>query len=509
MFLIFSAVFIGTLVSTPSKASVEEGRLLDDLLQKYNSIERPVADHNEAIIVKMQLLLQQILEVDAKNQLIKMVIWVQQEWNDYKMRWDPSEYGGIAEVILPSSSSLWKPDVLLFNSAEDSFDNSFPVNAVVSYNGDILFVPPGIIKTSCNIDITWFPFDEQICCLRFGSWTYKTSRLDLSVNKPNVSAKHDIDLTYYVENSEWELIATPADRLLKPFLNDSFTELHFRLHIRRKIPYYVMNWIIPSIIISLNNLLGFMLPSECGEKITLQTTNLLAVTVFLGQVTAVTPTSSKLPVIGIFFSFSMVILGCSVMMTILVVNLHFRMPDTYEMNPWVRKAFLEWLPWLLLMQRPGYNFRKPKTKIDAPEHKTLLVQNNDDTQSSGDDDNSAPFCRSRKKSDAILKQMMLRRQGMTVPKNSMEECLLRIERLMLEYSMFFKDVRSYLEEDEKDKTSQADWRYIAKVVDRLCLFAFTFSILLAFLFLLINMRRTMTSSFKSSLIPCVPQNTNY
>lgn len=31
-----------------------------------------------------------------------------------------------------------------------------------------------------------------------------------------------------------------------------------------------MNWIIPSIIISLSNLLGFMLPSECGEKITLR-----------------------------------------------------------------------------------------------------------------------------------------------------------------------------------------------------------------------------------------------
>lgn len=54
----------------------------------------------------------------------------------------------------------------LFSSAEDTFDNSFPVNFVVYYTGDILFVPPGIVKSSCNIDITWFPFDEQICCLR-------------------------------------------------------------------------------------------------------------------------------------------------------------------------------------------------------------------------------------------------------------------------------------------------------------------------------------------------------
>lgn len=30
--------------------------------------------------------------------------------------------------------------------------------------------------------------------------------MDLTVNKPNISPKHDMDLTYYIENSEWELI---------------------------------------------------------------------------------------------------------------------------------------------------------------------------------------------------------------------------------------------------------------------------------------------------------------
>ena len=34
------------------------------------------------------------------------------------------------------------------------------------------FVSPGIFKSSCQIDITWFPFDDQDCSLKFGSWTY-------------------------------------------------------------------------------------------------------------------------------------------------------------------------------------------------------------------------------------------------------------------------------------------------------------------------------------------------
>ncbi|VDD87124.1 unnamed protein product [Enterobius vermicularis] len=338
-------------------ASIEENRLLRDLRENYDSVERPVENHKEAVQVKVQVLLQQILEVVLLLFKITNYIKMYSEWKDYKMKWDPAEYGGILDLHLPSSGdgALWKPDILLFNSAEDTFDNSFPVNFVVYYTGDILFVPPGIVKSSCNIDITWFPFDEQICCLRYGSWSYATSQLDLHVNSANLSDKDHMDLTYYLENSEWELLGTPADRLLKPFLNDSFTELHFRLHIRRKKVYYFMNWIIPSIIISLNNLLGFMLPSECGEKITLRK--------FLNSCTLN---------LGIFFSFSIIILGCSVMMTILVVDIHFRMPDVYEMSPWVRKTFLEWLPWALLMKRPGHQFRMPKEGCNSYEQSYLL-----------------------------------------------------------------------------------------------------------------------------------------
>lgn len=43
---------------------------------------------------------------------------------------------------------------------------------VVTHNGSCLYVPPGIFKSTCKIDITWFPFDDQHCDMKFGSWTY-------------------------------------------------------------------------------------------------------------------------------------------------------------------------------------------------------------------------------------------------------------------------------------------------------------------------------------------------
>ncbi|KAK6043202.1 hypothetical protein COOONC_19292 [Cooperia oncophora] len=53
-----------------------------------------------------------------------------ESWVDHYLTWDPSEYGNIREVRLPISN-IWKPDVLLYNSVDQQFDSTWPVNAVV------------------------------------------------------------------------------------------------------------------------------------------------------------------------------------------------------------------------------------------------------------------------------------------------------------------------------------------------------------------------------------------
>lgn len=53
-------------------------------------------------------------------------------------------------------SLLWKPDLFLYNSASESFDATFPVNMVVSSNGRISQIPPGIFKSTCLV--SFFPW---------------------------------------------------------------------------------------------------------------------------------------------------------------------------------------------------------------------------------------------------------------------------------------------------------------------------------------------------------------
>ena len=76
----------------------------------------------------------------------------------------------------------------LFFSADEKFDGTYQTNVVVSHTGNCLYVPPGIFKSTCKIDITWFPFDDQKCDLKFGSWTYSGWQVFV---KKNVEKKNN------------------------------------------------------------------------------------------------------------------------------------------------------------------------------------------------------------------------------------------------------------------------------------------------------------------------------
>ena len=59
-----------------------------------------------------------------------------------------------------------------FFSADSNYEVTLMTKATVLYNGAIIWQPPAIYKSSCAIDVEYFPYDEQTCFLKMGSWTY-------------------------------------------------------------------------------------------------------------------------------------------------------------------------------------------------------------------------------------------------------------------------------------------------------------------------------------------------
>ena len=61
---------------------------------------------------------------------------------------------------------------ITFYSADGNFEVTLATKATLWYNGLVEWKPPAIYKSSCEIDVEYFPFDEQTCVMKFGSWTY-------------------------------------------------------------------------------------------------------------------------------------------------------------------------------------------------------------------------------------------------------------------------------------------------------------------------------------------------
>lgn len=117
--------------------------------------------------------------------------------------------------------------------------------------------------------------------------------------------------------------------------------------------FYTINLIIPCLFISFLTVLVFYLPSDCGEKVTLCISVLLSLTVFLLVITETIPsTSLVIPLVGEYLLFTMIFVTLSIVITVFVLNIHYRTPTTHTMPKWVKTVFLSLLPKVLLMQRP-------------------------------------------------------------------------------------------------------------------------------------------------------------
>nr|XP_006001908.1 PREDICTED: neuronal acetylcholine receptor subunit alpha-5 [Latimeria chalumnae] len=389
-----------------------EDCLFKDLFKDYQKWIRPVDHLNDTVRVKFGLAISQLVDVDEKNQLMTTNVWLRQEWVDVKLRWNPDDYAGITSIRVPSDS-IWIPDIVLYDNADGRFEGSI-TKTVVKYDGNIIWTQPANYKSSCTIDVTFFPFDLQNCSMKFGSWTYDGSQVDITLED------YHVDKREFFDNGEWEIITATGNRGNKtdgccwyPFITYSFI-------IRRLPLFYTLFLIIPCIGLSLLTILVFYLPSNGGEKISLCTSVLVSLTVFLLVIEEIIPSSSKvIPLIGEYLVFTMIFVTLSIVITVFAINIHHRSSSTHNpMAPWVRKIFLHKLPKILCMR--SHVDRYFTTKEEA---KTIY--------------------------------------GSEPSRNTLEAALDSI-RYITRHVMKENDVREVVE----------DWKFVAQVLDRMFLWTF-------------------------------------
>ncbi|CAH2087616.1 unnamed protein product [Euphydryas editha] len=411
------------------------------------------------------------------------------EWNDYKLKWNPEDYGGVETLHVPSEH-IWLPDIVLYNNADGNYEVTIMTKAILHHDGKVVWKPPAIYKSFCEIDVEYFPFDVQTCFMKFGSWSYDGYTVDLRHLKQTPDSDHigmGIDLSEYYISVEWDIMRVPATRNEKFYscCEEPYPDIIFNLTLRRKTLFYTVNLIIPCVGISFLSVLVFYLPSDSGEKISLCISILLSLTVFfLLLAEIIPPTSLTVPLLGKYLLFTMMLVTLSVVVTIVVLNVNFRSPVTHHMAPWVRKVFIDFLPRILCIQRP----EKPPDddENDKPTEVLTDVFGGDDMDGKfkewgceeyelpgmppspppppgGDDELFSPPPGSPCQID------------LDDGSPSLEKPYVREMEKTIEGSRF---IAQHVKNKDKFESVEDDWKYVAMVLDRIFLFAFTIACVL-------------------------------
>nr|WUR05317.1 nicotinic acetylcholine receptor alpha 8 subunit [Orius laevigatus] len=458
------------------EANPDAKRLYDDLLSNYNRLIRPVSNNTETLTVWMRLKMSQLLEMNLKNQVMTTNLWVEQKWIDYKLRWEPEEYGGVEMLYVPSEH-IWLPDIVLYNNADGNYEVTLMTKATLKYTGEVLWRPPAIYKSSCEINVLYFPFDEQSCTMKFGSWTYNGVQVDLKHmdQKPGSNfVDVGIDLTEFYLSVEWDILAVPATRNEEyyPCCAEPYSDITFNLTMRRKTLFYTVNLIIPCVGITFLTVLVFYLPSDSGEKVTLCSSILVSLTVFfLLLAEIIPPTSLAVPLLGKYLLFTMTIVSLSITVTVCVLNVHFRSPSTHEMKPWIKKVFLLYMPKMLMLRRPPYSPGDSYEENNYPD--TGYVYDGDfrdsvsdpyplDSKNSPTDTFESVAFRSEHRHQAH--SSMADRENM-LPRTMSPDVLSALEGVRF--------IAQHIKDSDKDNEVVEDWKYISMVLDKFFLWVFT------------------------------------
>ncbi|XP_040199065.1 neuronal acetylcholine receptor subunit alpha-3-like [Rana temporaria] len=466
-------LYVCTIILALSKVcacSNAEHKLYTTLFENYNPYIRPVENVSDPVIVQFEVSMSQLVKVDEVNQIMETNLWLKHIWNDYKLKWEPSRYGGIEFIRIPSSK-IWRPDIVLYNNAIGVFQVDDKAKAILKYTGDITWIPPSIFKSSCWIDVTYFPFDYQNCTMKFGSWTYDKAKIDLVM----IGSEMNLEDTW--ESGEWVIISAPGYKheIKYNCCVEIYQDITYYLYIRRLPLFYTIYIIIPCLLISCLTILVFYLPSDCGEKVTLCMSVLLSLTVFLLVITEIIPsTSLVIPLIGEYLLFTMIFVTLSIVITVFVLNVHYRTPKTHTMPSWVKKIFLEHLPKIMFMSRPSKEERSAlKSLMNSDIFNVTSICSSENRSC-----NDQVFCQDSSCPCGQMKRLYTSDTGCNLTRESSLESidnLLTKSLLSLEMREALENVHFIAENmrmQNEAKEIQNDWKYVAMVIDRIFLWVF-------------------------------------
>lgn len=179
-----------------------------------------------------------------------------------------------------------------------------------------------VLQSTCAVDIKYFPFDKQLCDIKFTAWSYSKLEIDLDVGSTGIL------LEEFSPNAQWDVVETYYIEV-----NSIEAAVIFQIELKRKSAFYIINVIAPIILLSILNVCTFLLPVASGEKAGYSVTVFLSLAVFLTIIASELPKNSDVvSLMSIYLTLMSMLSTFIVVMSLLQIRLSVRNEKQIPIN---------------------------------------------------------------------------------------------------------------------------------------------------------------------------------
>ncbi|XP_052820518.1 neuronal acetylcholine receptor subunit alpha-2-like [Mya arenaria] len=261
----------------------EEAKLMySRLLTNYDTRIRPIQNQTKPVYVNTKFVPLSVVEFDTSKQRFSMLGYFRIRWTDEQMIWRPKLFQYIDHVRL-ATTELWTPNIVISKSFDGHGGVGNPETDIlmVSWNGIVQWVPDSTYSVVCDVDIQYFPFDDQTCTV-----TYYAA--DETVDTVELDHYLGTDMSEYSENPSWLIVGASRNRYVKE--NNWYIDVKFRL--QRRANFAAFTLITPLMMLAFLNICVFLVPINSGEKGSFSVTMFLSYGIFFTMISDSLPHNS-------------------------------------------------------------------------------------------------------------------------------------------------------------------------------------------------------------------------
>ena len=304
----------------------------------YDIYQLPVPPLNEDQIKSAEREKRQqvipILEIDYHFGVIYVIAFAHGEisllggtslgWTDGYRAWNKSHIP--IDYVQLRLNELWHPQLLFVSTVRKRALKLFEPDDMVQIfsDGYVSLIRRNVLEGHCDVNYLRFPFDRQICQLQFSLERYFEYFFKPGFDVKLVPRNEcEAGLFEWFQNDEWDLVKVTQETRnytyqkiqhknqqheIKLTGNETFmTGFEVNITLQRYPHFYVVNILIPIIILSVMGQTAFAVPEHEDAKIVVPLTVLLGFMFVQGIVANELPRSAEYPLLAMY------ILACEVL----------------------------------------------------------------------------------------------------------------------------------------------------------------------------------------------------